>query len=294
MTTKVKWLEVKKDKRRNDIIREFNTHPEIEKLSTVAKDILINREVTTVEEVLEILDDDIMNQHNPLELKDMDKMVSLLKQYVQESKHIVIYGDYDSDGACATAIAVLCLRELGVQVDYFINNRFVHGYGMTPKGVQDLIKRYPTTDVILTVDNGIVAFEGIEAAVRAGIDVLITDHHEPLPDGTLPNALAVVNPKRLDDTYPFSEICGATVIYKVMLSLYMELGEPLDYVYSMIDIVGMATVGDVMPLRDENRLFVKEAIKQINRNPRYAFKALKRKLDEARLMKVPLVSNLCL
>src|SRR5690625_3331568 len=283
MTTKVKWLEVKKDKRRNDIIREFNTHPEIEKLSTVAKDILINREVTTVEEVLEILDDDIMNQHNPLELKDMDKMVSLLKQYVQESKHIVIYGDYDSDGACATAIAVLCLRELGVQGDYFINNRFVHGYGMTPKGVQDLIKRYPTTDVILTVDNGIVAFEGIEAAVRAVIDVLITDHHDPLPDGTLPNALAVVNPKRLDDTYPFSEICGATVIYKVMLSLYMELGEPLDYVYSMIDIVGMATVGDVMPLRDENRLFVKEAIKQINRNPRYAFKALKEEIGRSEI-----------
>ena len=209
MTQTVQWVATKQDERRKDIIREFDKDPTIRELSTTIKDILINRGITTVEEVKEILDEDIMNQYNPLELKDMDNLIQHLKKFIQEEKHIVVYGDYDSDGACATAIAVLCLRELGVKVDYFINNRFVHGYGMTPLGVQDLLKCYPTTDVILTVDNGIVAFDGVNEAVKEGIDVLITDHHEPLPDGTLPNALAIVDPKRLDETHPFREICGA-------------------------------------------------------------------------------------
>lgn len=280
MKQDVKWITLDGTKEREEIIERLQKNPTLSALSRATLDILINRGVDTVEEAMMVLDNDIMNQHSPVLLKDMDKVVLHLNNAINEGKHIVIYGDFDCDGASATSIGMLCLRNLGAKVDYFINDRFIHGYGISPLGVQDLVKKYPTVDVIITVDNGIVAFDGVKEAIDQGIQVLITDHHEPLPDGTLPEADAVVNPKRLDATYPFSEICGATIIYKVMMCLYLERKESLDYVYSMVDLVGMATVGDVMPLINENRLFVKESIKQINKNPRYAFQALKEAIGQ--------------
>lgn len=281
MTQEVKWLTPSDTKERKSILNRLENEPSLSELSRPTLNILINRGMDTVEKINMILDNNIMNQHNPMLMKDSDKLVYHLQKSIEEKKHIVVYGDYDNDGACATAIAVLCLRHLGAQVDYWINNRFVHGYGMTPQGVRDLVEKYPTVDVILTVDNGIVAFDGIQEAIDKGIQVLVTDHHEPNPDGSLPPADAIVDPKRLDEEYPFNGICGATVIYKMMMYLYLKMKEPLDYVYSMVDIVGMATVGDVMPLLDENRLFVKESINMINKNPRYAFKALKEAIGQS-------------
>lgn len=281
MTQEVKWLTPPDTKERKSTLNRLESEPSLSELSRPTLNILINRGVDTVEKINMILDNNIMNQHNPMLMKDSDKLVYHLQKSIEEKKHIVVYGDYDNDGACATAIAVLCLRHLGAQVDYWINNRFVHGYGMTPQGVRDLVEKYPTVDVILTVDNGIVAFDGIQEAIDKGIQVLVTDHHEPNPDGSLPPADAIVDPKRLDEEYPFNGICGATVIYKMMMYLYLKMKEPLDYVYSMVDIVGMATVGDVMPLLDENRLFVKESINMINKNPRYAFKALKEAIGQS-------------
>lgn len=275
MSQSLKWVTPQDTKERETIFQRILSDKRYANLSRATLNILVNRGIDTPEKIDMILDDDIMNQHNPCLMKDSDKLIQNLKSAIEQEKHLVIYGDYDSDGASATAIAVMCLRHLGAKVDYWINNRFVHGYGITPQGVEDLVKKFPTVDVIVTVDNGIVGFDGVQAAVDKGIDVLVTDHHEPSPDGKLPNASAVVDPKRLDDEYPFKGICGATVIYKMMMYLFLEMGKDLDYVYSMVDIVGMATVGDVMPLIDENRLFVKESIKSINKHPRYVFQALK-------------------
>lgn len=275
MSQKIKWVQPSETIERQETLSRLQKDPRLSHLSSATLKILINRGMDTYEKIQMILADDVINQHNPTLMKDSEQLIIYLEKAIEEGKHIVVYGDFDNDGACATAISVLCLRELGGHVDYFINNRFIHGYGITPLGVEDLIKRYPTVDVILTVDNGIVAFEGVQAAINHGIQVLVTDHHEPKPDGTIPPADAVVDPKRLDDEYPFKGICGATVAYKMMMYLYAKMGQPLDYVYSMVDIVGMATVGDVMPLVDENRLFVKESIKLINKNPRYVFQALK-------------------
>lgn len=269
------WINISKSTDRQKKIDELSKIPLLSNYTETTLEILLNRGIDSVEKVRELLDDDIMSQHNPLLMKDSDKLTQHLKAAIKEKKHVVVYGDYDNDGASATAIAVLALRNLGVKCDYWINNRFVHGYGITPLGVSDLVEKFPTVDVILTVDNGVVGFDGIQNAVERGLQVLVTDHHEPNPDGLLPNADAIVDPKRLDDEYPFSGICGATVIYKMMMCLYMELDKDLQYVYDMVDIVGMATVGDVMPLLNENRLFVKAAINSINQNPRPAFKALK-------------------
>lgn len=281
MNQAVQWLNPPQNKDRKEIINQLKENQNLPDLTDTTLNILVNRGMDTPEKIMKILDKDIMNQHNPMLLKDSDTFVQHLQKAIESGKHIVIYGDYDSDGASATAIAMLSLRQLGAKVDYWINNRFKHGYGITPEGVKDLVNKYPTVEVIITVDNGIVAFDGIQEAMSRGIQVLVTDHHEPSPDGKLPPADAVVNPKRLDDTYPFKGICGATVIYKLMMLLYLKMKEPLDYVYSMVDIVGMATVGDVMPLLDENRLFVKESIKSINKNPRYAFKSLKEAIGQS-------------
>lgn len=281
LSQEVKWVSPPNTKERQETLNRLQNDPNFSHLSRATLNILVNRGMDTPEKIKMILAEDVMGQHNPSLLKDSNKLTMHLKQAIESGKHIVVYGDYDSDGACATSIGVLCLRHLGAKVDYFINNRFKHGYGICPEGVSDLVERYPTVDVILTVDNGIVAFEGVQAAVDRGIQVLITDHHEPKPDGSLPPADAVVDPKRLDDGYPFKGICGATLIYKIMMCLYFEMGESLDYVYSMVDIVGMATVGDVMPLIDENRLFVKESIKSINKNPRYVFQALKEAIGKS-------------
>lgn len=270
-----KWILPDRSSERMELIRQLKQQPELRKLSDTALNILVNRGINTPHDIIAFMDDNIMNQHNPMDLKDGEKLAHHLKHAIEEGRHIVVYGDYDCDGICATAVSVLCLRNLGAKVDYFINNRFKHGFGIGPEGVRDLLKKYPTAEVILTVDNGIVGFEGVEEAKKHGLTILISDHHEPDPTGKLPDADAVVNPKRLDDEYPFKEICGTTVAYKIMLILYLIMDQPLEYVYSMVDLVGMATVGDVMPLINENRLFVKESIRMINKNPRYAFQALK-------------------
>jgi len=272
MKTTKKWTRPEQTKQYMEgveYLKTINTYA----LSDPIIEFLYNRGVKTKEALDDILNVTGEHEHSPTELKDMDKAVESLKVAISKDKKIVVYGDYDCDGVSATAIAVKGLRNLGANVDYFINNRFVEGYGISPLGVDNMLKQIPDAEFVLTVDNGIVAFEGVEYANEKGLDVLVTDHH--LAEKRLPNALAVVNPHRLDDTSTFKHICGATVIYKVMMSLYWELGEDLTFVKEMIDLVGMATVGDVMPLLNENRFFVSESINLIEKGNRPQFTLLK-------------------
>lgn len=278
MTT-VKWERPKESIERTAGLAELSACRKLRHLSPSVIEVLYNRGIATEEAILDFFDNDPSKVHNPLLMTDMEKGVLLVKEALAQNKHIVVYGDYDADGASATTIGVLALRKLGANVDYFINNRFDHGYGIKPEGVKDLVKKFPTVDMLITVDNGIVAYEGIDYANELGIEVIVTDHHDPHPSGKMPNALAIINPKRPGDEYPFKGICGATVIHKFMLALYWELEQDLTYVEEMMDIVGMATVGDMMPLLDENRIFVKEALKLIQQSNRTAFAKLVKKTD---------------
>lgn len=273
MTT-VQWVRPEKTPTREEKILELSKSRKLRHLHPSVIEVLYNRGIQTVEEMMEFFNHDPSKVHNPLLMTDMEKGVQLVKEALSQNKHIVVYGDYDCDGAAATAIGVLGLRHLGANVDYFINNRFKHGYGIKKDGVEDLLKTYPTVDMIITVDNGIVAYEGIDFANEKGIDVIVTDHHDPHPSGKMPNALAIINPKRPGDKYPFKGICGATVIHKFMLALYWEMEKDLDYVDGMMDIVGMATIGDMMPLHDENRIFVKQSLRLIKDETRLAFAKL--------------------
>lgn len=272
--TKVKWARPKETPARQTSILELQSSRKLRHLHKSVIEVLYNRGFRTEEDIQGFFDNDPSKVHNPFLMTDMMKAVELVKEAIEKEKKIVIYGDYDADGASATSIGVLGMRNLGANIHYFINNRFEHGYGLNVKGMQDLLERFPDVDMIITVDNGIVAYEGIDFAVSKGIDVIVTDHHDPSPDGKMPNALAVINPKRPGDAYPFKGICGATVIHKFMLALYFIMDEELDYVEDMVDIVGMATIGDIMPLENENRIFVKEALRKIKLGTRPAFTKL--------------------
>lgn len=270
----IKWVRPAETTQREQEIKALSENRKLRHLHPSVVEVLYNRNLKTVEAVLEFMDNDPSKVHSPMLMMDMEKGVLLTKEAIAQGKHIVIYGDYDCDGASATSIGVLGLRNLGARVDYFINNRFKHGYGIKKDGVEDLLEQFPTVDMIITVDNGIVAYEGIDFANSKGIQVIVTDHHDPHPSGKMPNALAIINPKRPGDEYPFKGICGATVIHKFMLALYWEMEQDLDYVDGMMDIVGMATIGDMMPLHDENRIFVKQSLKMIKDGTRLAFTKL--------------------
>lgn len=271
-----KWIMAKtEDKNKSNVINKLMREPKLANLSRCALEILYNRGYQTVDAIEEFLYSSINNIHDTRLLADSMNAIHLMIEAVKKGKHIVVYGDYDSDGICSTSLMVLGLRKIGAKVDYFTNNRFIEGYGMCVAGLEQLIKKFPTCEVIITVDNGIVAYEGINKAKELGLTVIVTDHHEQ--GDYLPNADAVVDPKRHDCSYPFKGLCGAGVAFKLLLLLYWELDKDLDYIYDMIDILGVATVGDMVPLVDENRIFVREGIKKVKNEERPVFKILREK-----------------
>ena len=199
---------------------------------------------------------------DPYLLRDAKESANLIENLINEGKKIRVIGDYDIDGIMSTYILVSCLRNLGADVDYSIPHRVRDGYGLNVKLVDETIEA--GRDAIITCDNGIAAYDAIEHAKNAGLTVIVTDHHiVPFKeeDGTkleiLPPADYIVNPHRVGDEYPFKEICGAVVAWKLMLVLYKEMGADSDFVWDRMENAGFATVGDVMPLVKENRALVK-------------------------------------
>ena len=224
-------------------------------------------------------------------IKDSDKFFYLLDQVLNSPQEIVVYGDYDCDGFAATTIALKSIRTIrrclgdksvNCHVDYFINDRKM-GFGLKPEGIDLLLQKYPSTTTIITVDNGISAFNGISYAKEKGIKVLVTDHHEPLPNNTLPDADCICNVKRVDDRYPFKGLSGAGTIYKLFCKYVQIRNYPsavIDSIKANMDLVGLSVVSDSMPMLNENRIFVKYTLKSFNHYPdvpiRYSFNAMLR------------------
>lgn len=215
----------------------------------------------------------ISDMHDISLLNDGELAVSIIKGAINNKETIVIYSDYDTDGSSGASVAVMMLKELGANVHYYTNNRFKQGYGMCISGIDEIRKIYPDVKLIITIDNGIVAFEAAEYLNKLGVKLVITDHHEQ--GEKLPIADAVVNPKRIDSTYPFDGICGAVVAWKVLRELYEDKNEANKY----LDILAIATVGDVVPLIDENRIIVKEGLKLLNNNSRKSLAILKEETE---------------
>ena len=202
----------------------------------------------------------------PNTLTNNEAMAKLLADAIAENKKILIVGDYDADGATATAVAVKGLLSMGAQVDFLVPNRFEYGYGLTPKIVQLAATLKP--DVIVTVDNGIASVDGVAEANKLGIQVLITDHH--LPGDTMPDAACIVNPNQHGCDFPSKNLAGVGVMFYVLLALRAELRSRDAFVENqepnlteLLDLVALGTVADLVKLDANNRIFVEQGLRRI-------------------------------
>ena len=219
---------------------------------------------------------------DPMELHDMEKAVTIVRRAIDKGKKILVFGDYDCDGITATVLLYEYLEGEGANVCYYIPERLNEGYGLSMKTMEMVISS--GIELIITVDNGISAVEEADYAAELGIDLIITDHH--LPPETLPKAIAVVDPRREDDTSPFKGLCGAGVAFKLCAALDgCPPEEMLDYCG---DLAAVGTVADVMPLTGENRTLVKAGLRQLQNTDRPGLEAL---LEEVGLAGRPVTAE---
>ena len=262
-----RWVLLRKGADFMSIGEKFHINPRIACL-------IRNREIIGDEAIERYLNGTIAELYDGMLMKDMDRAVDLLMEKIRDGAALRVIGDYDIDGVCATYILMEGLRELGGRVDMDIPDRIRDGYGLN----KNLINRAyaDEIDTVITCDNGIAAAEEIAYAKSLGMTVIVTDHHEvPFDevDGEriykLPQAEAVVDPKRADCEYPFKGLCGAAVAYKLVEALFEAMGEDASDIDYLLEAVGIATVGDVMDLVGENRIFVKQALEMLShtRNP---------------------------
>ena len=268
-------------------------------ISEICARLLRNRDLITESEIDAFLNGTISDMYDPFLLKDMDIACKLVLEAISSNKRIRVVGDYDIDGVCASTILVRGLKAIGANVSYRLPHRIRDGYGLNNAIIDEAAN--DDIDMIITCDNGIAAKDEIEHAKDIGIDVLVTDHHEiPYIEENgekkyiLPDALCIVNPHRIDDTYPFKSICGALVAYKLILALKKCLEDsevcshcgineetvrglseiPTELTDMLFDFAAFATVGDVMPLKDENRIIVKYGLRSIGRTKNIGLSAL--------------------
>ena len=256
MTEEIWMLQTKK--------ADFNRIAERFGIDPVTARIIRNRGIEGDDQIDRYLNGDLDQLYSPYLLKDMDRAVAILKKKVEAGAQIRIVGDYDIDGVCSTYILLQAFRRLGASVDYDIPDRIKDGYGINESIIEKA--REDGVDTLLTCDNGISARQQIALAKSYGMTVVVTDHHEVPADESgelLPPADAVIDPKQRKCTYPFPEICGAVVAYKLVEVLYEACGVPREEWRELLEFAAIATVGDVMRLQDENRILVKYGLQQM-------------------------------
>lgn len=266
------WVLLRKGADFQHISEKFHISPRVASL-------IRNRDVIGDDAIEKYLNGTIADLYDGMLMKDMDKAVAVLGEKIKENAKIRIIGDYDIDGIQSTYILLEGFRMLGADVDSDIPDRMKDGYGLN----RNLIDRALEADVdtIITCDNGIAAAEEIAYAKSMGMTVVVTDHHEvPYTEigagrrYILPEADAVVDPKQEDCTYPFKGLCGAAVAYKLVEALMEAMGKDAEDADYLMENVAIATIGDVMDLVDENRIFVKQGLDMLKRTENLGLKAL--------------------
>jgi single-stranded-DNA-specific exonuclease len=240
--------------------------------------LLINRDITSAAAVQAFLSPSLHDLPDPFLLHGMQRAVQRLLTALQHHESIAIYGDYDVDGATATSLLVMFFRELGVAVPYYIPDRSGEGYGLNATAIEQLAKC--DVRLLLTVDCGITAVDEIALASRFGIDVIITDHHQP-PD-VLPDAWAILNPHQPACNYPNKGLCGVGVAFKLITALRAALRQakwftaPLPNLKRHLDLVTLGTIADVTPLQGENRILVHHGLQELSQTHKLGLQALRR------------------
>ncbi|WGS65801.1 single-stranded-DNA-specific exonuclease RecJ [Marinitoga aeolica] len=236
--------------------------------------LLIVRGIKTKDEIEEFLYPDESTIIDPFLLKDMDKTVDLLLDIKRKKEKLVVYGDYDADGVTAAAVLYQGFKSLGWNVEAYIPNRIDEGYSLNIEAIDELYEKGFKN--IITVDCGTTSLNEVHHAKEKGMKIIITDHHET--QQILPQADAIVNPKRKDDIYPFKGLSGVGVAFKVLLAIHKTLNDSSFDPFSLIDLVALGTIADIVPLRSENRFFVKKGLDKLRTNPNPALKYLMKEI----------------
>ncbi len=238
-------------------------------ISKILALLLVERDIKTFDDAKHFFRPSLESFHDPFLMDGMETATHRLIKALTQNELITIYGDYDVDGTCATAILYLFLKELDANVEFYIPKRLTEGYGISKQAIENVKKR--GTSLLISVDCGITAIEETEYANQLDIDVIICDHHKP--KDILPNALAVLDPLKPSCDYPFKFLSGAGIAFKLAQGLAERIGKrdlPLQY----LDLAALAGAADIVPLTGENRIIVNEGIKRINQSPRPAIEAL--------------------
>lgn len=232
--------------------------------------LLAQRDISSYDEAKQFFRPSLADLHDPFLMADMAKAVHRIIQAIETNQSILVFGDYDVDGTTSVALMYSYLRHLGAEVDTYIPDRYNEGYGISYQGIDYAIQH--GIKLIVALDCGIKSIEHIEYAKRHGVDFIICDHH--LPGDSIPEAIAVLDPKRIDCAYPYKELCGCGVGFKLIQAVHTTLGEPFETIQPYLDLVATAIAADVVPITGENRVLAHYGLQVINSNPRPGLKAL--------------------
>jgi len=246
------------------------------KVSPIIARILINRGITSPEEAQDFINSGPSSLHPPFLLPDLSKALDRILMALQKGEKVVIYGDYDVDGVTATSLYLEFFKTLGKRVDYYIPDRIAEGYGLNLFAIQNLVNE--GVQLLITADCGTTSVKEISWAQENGMDVIVTDHHQPPPE--TPPAYALINPHREDGEYPFTGLCAVGIAFKLVQGYFlkMENSRPAldERLIPYLDLVALGTIADVAPLRGENRFLVKEGLKVLSQTPRLGLDVLKK------------------
>ena len=247
----------------NELVKEYG-------INEILAKIFVNKGITKKEELDLFINPTRKDFHDPFLMPDMDKVVNRIIKAIENNEKIIIYGDYDADGITSVTVLKSFLEERGLQVSSYIPNRLDEGYGLNKEAIKKIYDE--GFRLMITVDCGISGIEEVNYANSLGIETLITDHHEPAE--ILPNALAVMDAKRKDNKYPFNQLAGVGVVFKLIQAISIELNlEEKEYL-KYLDIVCIGTISDIVPLVDENRVIAKLGLKLIAQTRNIGLKAL--------------------
>ena len=259
-----KWEICKNNKEQIEkLVKESN-------LSSLLASILINRNITTLQEVELFLNPTRNDFHDPFLMPDMDKAVERILKAIKNQEKVIIYGDYDVDGITSITVLKKFLAERGLNVGEYTPNRLDEGYGLNKKAIKTIQEQGYT--LMITVDCGISGNEEIAYSMELGMEIIVTDHHEPGEE--IPNCIAVVDAKRKDNKYPFNQLAGVGVVFKLIQAISIKLGLDAKEYWKYLDIVCVGNISDIVPLVDENRVISKLGLKLIPMTKNVGLRAL--------------------
>ena len=259
-----KWQICETDKEKVDELKsKYN-------ISELLATILVNKNITTQKEINEFLNPTRNDFFDPFLMNDMDIAIKRIKKAIENQEKVIIYGDYDVDGITSITVLKSFLKDVGLDVDYYIPNRLEEGYGLNKNAIDEIAKK--EYKLMITVDCGISAIEEVDYANSLGIEVIITDHHEPGDE--IPKALAVVDNKRKDNKYPFRELAGVGVAFKVSQALAQSMNIREEEYLKYLDIVCVGTISDIVPLVSENRVITKLGLKLVKQTRNMGLRAI--------------------